>query len=251
VIYLHKILPIFLLPTGITLILVAAGLLLRWRVLCWTGLAVLWLASTPLVGGMTMRAVEGGQVRQPAVAAPQGDAIVVLSGGRMLAPGKDGISEWTDADRFYGAVELYKSGKAPLLVFTGGWAPWQPDAWPEGDVLIAHATSLGIPRDRLLTTGKVLNTREEADAVARLLAQRFGTGNKPRVLLVTSAFQMRRAAMLFAGAGVSVTPFPVDFKVSAGDTLTILAFLPSAASLNLTETALREFYGILYYRLVL
>jgi hypothetical protein len=58
VIYLHKILPLFLLPTGITLLLVAAGLVFRRRALCWTGLVVLWLSSTPLVSDEIMRATE-------------------------------------------------------------------------------------------------------------------------------------------------------------------------------------------------
>ena len=47
--YLHKILPVFLLPVGMTLLLVLAGLWLRRRALIWTGVAVLWLGSTPLL----------------------------------------------------------------------------------------------------------------------------------------------------------------------------------------------------------
>jgi len=49
---LHNILPVLLLPTGMTLLLVLLGLLLRTKVLCWAGLVVLWLASTALVGDM-------------------------------------------------------------------------------------------------------------------------------------------------------------------------------------------------------
>jgi len=49
-IYLHKILPVGALPIGLTLLLVAAGLLLRRHGLCWLGLALLWIASLPLTG---------------------------------------------------------------------------------------------------------------------------------------------------------------------------------------------------------
>ena len=58
-IYLHKILPILFLPVGVTLVLVLAGLWSRRRVLIWTGVAVLWLASTPLASALMIRAVEG------------------------------------------------------------------------------------------------------------------------------------------------------------------------------------------------
>ena len=247
-IYLHAILPVFFLPTGITILLVLAGIVLRRRSLCALGIAVLWLASTSLVGDAAMRAAEGWQVRKPASSIPECEAIVVLSGGRIQAPGDLGVSEWADANRFYGGVELYKAGKAPLLIFTGGWVPWQPDARPEGDVLISYAMDLGIPRDGMLTTAKVVNTNAEARAVAHLLAERSGAKAEHRVILVTSAFHMRRAQMLFARAGVETVPFPVDFKVSAGKSFTLVDLLPRGP--GQTETALREFYGLLYYGLL-
>jgi len=66
---------------------------------------------------------------------------------------------------------------------------------------------------------------------------------------VTSAFHMRRSALLFSRAGLSVTPFPVDFRTSAAPR-SFMDLLPRAGSLESTETALREVYGYLYYRLV-
>src|SRR5436190_13016933 len=127
-IYVHKILPLFLLPTGITLLLLVAGLVFRRRWLCWIGVAVLWLAATPLVSIQLMRAAEGWQTRRPLSSVPVAQAIVVLSAGRIEPPGETDASEWGDPDRFFGGVELYKAGKAPLLIFTGVWAPLQPNA---------------------------------------------------------------------------------------------------------------------------
>lgn len=247
-IYLHKILPFFLLPFGISLSLMVAGLALRRRALCWIGIAVLWVAGTPLVGDAAMRAAEGWQVRQPVSAMPESQAIVVLSGGRVQPPGDPTVSEWGGANRFYGGVDLYKGGRAPLLIFTGGWAPWLPNARLEGEVLINYAVDLGIPRDRMVSTARVTNTDEEARAVAAILAERFGANTSPRILLVTSALHMRRAAMLFSRAGVNVVPFPVDFKVPSGETFTVLNLLPGPGSLGRTEIVLREFYGFLFYR---
>jgi uncharacterized SAM-binding protein YcdF (DUF218 family) len=247
-IYVHKILPLFLLPVGITLLLVSAGLLLKRKALIWAGVAVLWLGSTPVVGNFAMQAAEGWAVRDLAVNAPKADAIVVLSGGRIMTPGDAGVSEWLDADRFFGGVELHKAGKAPLLVFTGGWAPWQPDASLEGDVLIQYAREMGIPGDQLVTTGKVVNTAEEARAVAALLKHRQeNKAVKPRILLVTSAFHMRRARLLFERAELETVPFPVDFQVSARERIVLLHFLPNADSLKRTEAALREVYGLVFY----
>lgn len=249
-IYLHKILPFFLLPVGMTPLLVLAGVVLRRMALCWLGVIAFWLAGMPFVANFAMRTAEGWQVRQPIANLAKVDAIVVLSGGRMLAPGNPPVSEWNDADRFFAGVELYKAGKAPLLIFTGGWAPWQPYAQPEGQVLIPYAVALGVTPAHVLTTGTVVNTAEEAHAVADLLgAQRKAGEVRPRVLLVTSAFHMRRAKLLFERAGLDIVPFPVDFQVSVKGKPTVLDFLPSSNSLSRTESALREFYGILFYRI--
>lgn len=253
-IYLHKILPIFLLPVGVTLLLVLAGLWLRRRALIWTGVAVLWLSSTPLLSGLMVRAVEGWAERGQATDASEADAIVVLSGGRVVAPGKAAISEWGDADRFFSGVELFRARKAPLLVFTGGCVPWEPKVVPEGELLAGYAKAMGVPADGIVTTGPVTSTAEEAGAVAALLRERRSApadrGAAPRVLLVTSAFHMARARRLFERAGLTVTPFPVDFQLSAGGGVNVTDLLPTAAALKQTEMAWREMYGRLFYFVV-
>ena len=152
-----------------------------------------------------------------------------------------------DADRFFGGVELYQAGRAPLLIFTGGWVPWQPGAEPEGVVLTRYAEEFGVPGDSILVTGKVANTAREAVAVAEMLGPKEELGDPPKVLLVTSAFHMRRSKMLFENAGLDVVPFRVDFQVSSGRKTTILDFLPWGGSLRQMERALREVYGYLYY----
>jgi hypothetical protein len=87
-------LPPFVLPLGLTLIVAGLGLLLRRRWPVAVALAGLWLLSTPPVANALGRALEGGMVRSLAADAPEADAIVVLSSRRVLAPGPAGISEW-------------------------------------------------------------------------------------------------------------------------------------------------------------
>ena len=153
--------------------------------------------------------------------------------------------------RSFGGVELYKAGKAPWLVFTGGWAPWEPNAKPEGDVLKVYAEQLGIPSKQILISGVAQNTAEEAVTVKDALTQQLGSQQKQiKILLVTSAFHMQRSKMLFERAGFEVEPFAVDFKVSQAQELSVLDFLPNADALQKTETAWRELYGRAYYALL-
>ena len=248
-IYLHKLLPFFVLPVGLTLTLLACGLVLRRRGLLALGLAVLWLCSTPLAADFLMASVESGSVRLSPREAPAADAVVVLSGGRTLTPGPEAVSEWGDADRFFGGIELMQAGKAPVLVFTGGWVPWEPAAAPEGEVLARYARQWGIADTKILVTESVQNTAQEAQAVANLLRTHdHSTHEKPRILLVTSAFHMPRAQTLFERAGLTVDPYPVDFQVSRGKAWGVLRVMPNADALQISELALREVYGRLYYR---
>ena len=102
----------------------------------------------------------------------------------------------------------------------------------------------------MLVTTRVANTADEARAVARQLQDQRSTTAERQIILVTSTFHMRRSRMLFARAGFQVAPFPVDVQVAVGRACTTLDLLPDAGSLSKTETALREWYGFLYYQRV-
>ena len=91
--------------------------------------------------------------------------------------------------------------------------------------MISYAKALGVPSKALRTTGLVVNTAEEAQAVTTLMGLQVidgkGLAQSTKVLLVTSAYHMRRTQRLFERAGLTVMAYPVDFKVSAGRTLNV------------------------------
>lgn len=251
---LSKLLPQLLLPLGLALLLLLLALLRRRRWPTAAALAILWIFATPLTADGLWRWLEGPQQRRqglsgPALAAAPA-AVVVLGGGRQAAPGGARISEWNDADRFFGGLEVYRqlraSGRRTRLIFTGGWWSLQPHLPPEGETLRRHALALGLPAADLATTGRVSNTAEEARAVAGLLPR------GSTVVLVTSAFHMPRARRLFERQGLRVLPHPVDFQASgawAGSPLSNpLNYLPSAAGLDSSSRALREALGRSLYR---
>ena len=135
-----------MLPIGLTVLLVAAGLLLRKRPLCWIGIGVLWVSSLPLVGDTAKRAAESWQKRRALQEVPSAQAIVVLSNAPVTPPGDTSVLEWDDAgDRFDAGITLYQAGKAPILILTGGWLPWRPEARPAGEVLAEYAMEQGVP----------------------------------------------------------------------------------------------------------
>jgi uncharacterized SAM-binding protein YcdF (DUF218 family) len=242
---LHRILPLLVLPPGICLVLMVAGLMLRKRLLVRLGLMLLWVLSLPLVADSLMRGIERPYRRIPVERMHKADAVVVLSGMIEQTEGAP-LGEWSGAaDRFEGGIELFRSGKAPMLVFTFGQVPWQSSSRPEGPMLAKRAMALGVPGSAIRVTGYGANTAEEALAVSALTG--VGKGQNKRIILVTSAFHMNRAAMLFRRAGFVVEPYPVDFRDHAGMRTTVLSFLPDAEALDHSATAMREALGIGFY----
>ena len=246
--FLSKLLPLFVLPLGFSLILLVWGLARKRRRLAWAGVVVLFVSSNPLVGHVLIRSAEGWAERRAVADVPVTDAVVVLSAGRNLSPGPDRISESQDANRFSAGTNLALKGKAPLLVFTGAAIVSQPDGGPsEGDVLAGEARALGVPADRIAVTGRVLNTADEAREVAALLRARQLPN--ARIVLVTSAFHMPRARQLFRQEGLTVEAFPVSFWSSDPGDFSVFWFMPSVTALTKSHTALREMYGRAFYAL--
>ncbi|AAM71865.1 conserved hypothetical protein [Chlorobaculum tepidum TLS] len=243
---LSKLLPLLVLPPGICLLLAIAGLLFKRRSLVWISLALLWALSLPVVGQALMHRTEEPWHRVPVEQVRKADAIVVLSGMLQQIHGAP-LGEFGEAaDRFESGIDLFKAGKAPVLVFTGGQMPWDPDCVPEGELLAARARLRGVPAGSIRLTSTVANTAGEALATALLLG--VSPGKPKRIILVTSAFHMQRALMLFMAAGFEVEPCPVDFwATDLKSRTTLLDFIPSANAMNDSATALREMIGQIVY----
>ena len=241
-IYLHKILPTFVFPIMLVIIIILIGLMKNKKKLIYISIGVLYVLSTPIFSNNFFKLIEGSEYRKPISAIDSADAIVVLSG--MLEINQVGDStyiEWGDPDRFFGGIALFKAGKAQKLVFTGGKMPWDKAKKTEGDVLKEYAISNSIPAEKIFVTKDVENTADEAVAVKELISP------SKRIIFVTTAYHMYRATRLFEKQGFIVIPYKVDYKSGKNAEITIIDFLPSADNLQTTETAVREIIGSLFY----
>jgi uncharacterized SAM-binding protein YcdF (DUF218 family) len=242
-IYLHKILPTFVLPIMLFIIVILLGLIKNKKKLIYISIGVLYIISTPIFSNNFFKLVEGSEYRKPISAIDSADAIVVLSG--MLEINEVGDStyvEWGDPDRFFGGIALFNAGKAQKLVFTRGKMPWDKVKTTEGVVLKGYAIANGIPSENILVTKDVENTADEAAAVKELI------NPSKRIILVTSAYHMYRAQRLFEKQGFKIISYKVDYKVERNKVTTIIDYLPSAIYLKITETGIKELIGrIMYY----
>ena len=244
-IYLHKILPFFLSPLGVSLSLLILFFFYRKKLFVFLSLIILLISSNPLVANYLTMRLEEPYYPIPVQNIKKHDFVVVLSGMIHQVGNKNFKKyEWGDPDRFFAGIELIKNKKASNLIFTAGQLPWTENWKPEGYILKDKAVNMGIPEEKILVTDKVKNTYEESVAVLKLVPKNTS------IILVTSTFHMKRSKYLFEKQGFNITPFPVDFNISSSN-FTFLDLIPSVSSLQKTSTFIRENIGRLYYKIIL
>jgi uncharacterized SAM-binding protein YcdF (DUF218 family) len=105
--------------------------------------------------------------------------------------------------------------------------------------------SLGIAKQRLIVERNSRNTWENAVFTRELVQPKPGE----RWLLVTSAYHMPRSMGIFRKAGFRVEAYPVDWRMGGREDL--FAFTNVGADgLGRTEVAMREWIGLVAYRLM-
>jgi len=243
-IYFHKILPLIFSPLFFIISLIIFGLIIGSKKISLTGVIILVILSMPIVSDKLIAYLESDYELIKPSKVESADAVVVLSGMVKTIQTKNGLDyEWGEAaDRIFAGIDLFKSNKAPVLILTGGKLPWSIGV-PEGEYLRDVAIDLGVPKKDILITENVENTDQEAKAIKKILLL-----DNPKVILVTSAFHMPRAQLVFEAAGINVIPFPVDFIIGA-EKLTFMSFIPSAGSFASTSFFVREMIGRTYYSL--
>ncbi len=241
-IYLHKILPLIFSPLMLITILIIFGLIIGSKKISAIGVIVLIICSLPIVSGKLVTYLESEHQLKKSANIDSADAIVVLSGMIHTINSKEGLDyEFGQAvDRIFAGIDLFKEKKASKLILTRGKLPWSIGI-PEGEYLKSFAIKNGISENNIFLTENVENTDQEAKAIKKLLST-----DKPKVILVTSAFHMPRAQMVFEAADVNVVTFPVDFRKGLSK-LTFMSFIPSASALSGTSFFVREMIGRIYY----
>ena len=241
---LHKLLPLIVSPLGFVFGLLLLSAVSRRRTPTILALGLLLITSLPLTANLIWKGLEADHPYRPIESVEPADAVVVLSGvrGGFIRTENRIIPQWGEAtDRFFAGIDLFRAEKAPLIVFTQAKMPWS-ELPPEGEQLAKRAMAMGIPGSRILLTGIVTNTADEANEVRALME----LSAMQRVILITSSFHMPRAVTLFKRAGADVIPYPTDFR-STGVGADWRIFIPSAGGLNKSSEGIREYIGRLYY----
>lgn len=163
------------------------------------------------------------------------DAIVLLGGGMGLHHKCGRAEMFGSADRVWTAAKLWQKLQLPVTVSGGG-----------ADAEKVFLRDFGVPDDMMMSFPEARNTEEESRMIWKKLAE---SSEKPRILLVTSAWHMPRSKMLFERVGFEVVAAPADYEMAYAleEPLQVKDFFPHADAMCRNSYALKEWVARFFY----
>ncbi len=249
---LAKVLGFFALPSNLLISLGLIGLVLMatrfaraGRRLAVAALLLLAIAGlSPLGNALILPLEERFPPWDASRGAPTG--IISLGGAfdTVVSAARHEVALNEAAERLTVMAELVRRYPEAHVVFSGGSGRLIYGGATEAELAARLFESFGIPKQRVILEGKSRDTDENARFTKELVLPKPGE----RWLIVTSAHHMPRAVGSFRGAGFPVEAFPVDYRTrGAADLLRPFATLGDG--LRRTDTAVREWVGLMVYRL--
>lgn len=168
--------------------------------------------------------------------------IVVLGGGVIDSSpeenGKGSLPPEAMKRALYG-IYLANTFKIPVI-FSGGRV-FKKEAESEADIALRLMKRYSADKIKLIKENSSRTTFENA----QFIKNEF----KPaKIILVTSAYHMKRALYAFSRAGIECTAAPTDYKLDNSG-YDIMSFIPTVSTMDIVFRGLKEYAGILFYRL--
>lgn len=236
-----------LMPLALSLTFLLVGLVLllvaRFRTLAkgllFLGTIALLVLSIPPVSERALLNLENDYpvLHDP----PQADWVVVLGGGSRDNKNLPAASRLGESSlyRLAEGVRIAKKLPHAMLVTSGGTS--DEEIVSTAELAAQVATDWGMDQDRILPLTQPLNTAAEAKQMDKLVQ------DQDKVILVTSAFHMRRALALFQGQGIEAVPAPAGHLVDQARADRHIGHnLPQSKYLGFAERAFWEYIGLIW-----
>lgn len=234
--FLKKLIAYFILPPGLLVVAFALlGLLTKRKLaklIAFSFALFVYLLSIEPIKDVLYKPLEEAY---PVPSKPEGDAIVILGGGAY----NTGILKEDSTKRLLTGFVLHKQTDLSIILSGGA----SIGSLPEAEVMKELLLTLGVDKGKIYTEVNSRDTKENAQEVKKL-CERLGC---KKIILVTSAYHMKRAVLSFQKAGLEVVPYPTDFKRDMKYNL--YSLLPKMSVFADSYKALREYLGLVWYSL--
>ncbi len=252
--FLKKLVSSFLLPLPAVLVLVATGVGLLWftkrqragKVLVTIALGLLVLSSYGAVPSAFVGALEDDHkalypresLESSTIAAGRTPKWVVVLGSGHGGDDKippSGRMDCAALSRLVEGIRIHRELPGTKLLLSGGVGR----APKHGQVLGAAAEALGVSPENIVIDTSAWDTEQEAHNLTPRIA-------RDDFVLVTSAFHMPRAVMLFRGRGADPIPAPTNHLALEASGVGLHDFFPQAGNIVRMHVATHEYLGMVW-----
>lgn len=179
--------------------------------------------------------------------APQAQVAVLLGGFSRMDTTNQHLTFTHTADRFVQALHLLQSGQVNRLIISSGSGYVNAPELRESIFVRQFMLDQGIDPSLIVIDSNSRNTHENALETAKILKS---MGVDEPVVLVTSAFHMRRAKACFERAGIRCLPYATDNSVMPRSFYPEAWLLPQANVMAHWQVLLHEWAGFVTYKLM-
>jgi uncharacterized SAM-binding protein YcdF (DUF218 family) len=246
---LSKTLYFFLMPLPLVSTLILVGTIIKHKIwkkrLIYTGIGLFLFFTNPYLSNVSIKSWEGNPT--PIDVMSKHDIGVVLTGitNRYKRP-SDRVYMQRGADRILHTIQLYKLGLIDKILISGGSGKLIDNSADvkEADELKKTLRLADIPEADIYIENTSRNTYENALHSSRILATDFPNQS---IILITSAFHIRRASACFAKQKCQITPFGTDY-ISHDRAYNLDDFIvPKSGAIRNWEVIIKESLGMTMY----
>jgi uncharacterized SAM-binding protein YcdF (DUF218 family) len=211
-----------------------------------TGVLILFL-SIVLLYGVSINPVanflcyylEKDYINNSSILEKNTDVIVVLGGGsKDINILKNTFPTEKTSARVLHAVEVYNKNGAKYFVCSGKGT----GKISEAAVMARLAEKLGVPKEKIRTEDKSMNTWQNAAELNKMFVNK-----NISVGIVTSAYHMKRSEREFKKYFNNTLPLPAHYLYASSADNVFVKYIPNTRSLYKSSLALKEIIGQLWY----
>jgi len=217
----------------------------KWkRRLFWTALTMLLFFSNEFIANEVMRAWEVPATPFETINKAYAYGILLTGVTSTDTQPDDRVYFHRGADRVVHTVDLYKRGLIKRVLITGGSGRLVTEGRREANDIYKAMLLMGVDSSDMVIENKSRNTYESAVKVKELIGEEPGN-----LLLITSAYHMRRSKGCFTKVQLRVDVFSTDFYTHPRLFTPDILLIPKVDALLIWQRLIKEWIGVVAYKL--
>ncbi len=203
---------------------------------------LLYTLSIGLVGNIILSPLENYTSPINLKEKHHADYIVVLGGGSInSSPEEDGKGSLPPEAMKRALYGVYLAGIIEVPVIFSGGKVFSDETESEADIALRIMKRYTAKKIKFIKEDRSRTTFENAEFIKK-------TFNPEKIILVTSAYHMKRSLYSFKRAGIECIPAPTDYKLDNSG-YNFMSFIPTTGGMNSIFIGMKEHVGLLFYKL--